>query len=184
MIEAREGVAPYRAEACKHEQQAVRKFTASNGTTHFRKQCLECGANAGSVGKREMWGVPGPVEDWDESLRLSYWERQQEQRRAYYESARQDESEQWWRWYNAYLESPQWQEKRARVLERDGHLCRAAYSACGSRRASQAHHLTYKHVGDEPLFDLIAVCAACHEHITELDRIRNGGPDGRDTSEA
>lgn len=74
----------------------------------------------------------------------------------------------WWAQYNDYLRSDKWRSKRASVLKRDGYLCQA----CLSRRASQAHHKTYDHVFDEPLFDLVAVCEQCHERITEMDRRR------------
>jgi 5-methylcytosine-specific restriction endonuclease McrA len=51
-------------------------------------------------------------------------------------------------------------------LERDGHVCQA----CLSRKATQAHHLSYEFVGHEPLFELVAVCDKCHDH---LHKIRN-----------
>ena len=37
--------------------------------------------------------------------------------------------------------------------------------------ATQAHHLTYEHMGDEFLWELKAVCRPCHErwHGTEDD---------------
>jgi hypothetical protein len=37
-------------------------------------------------------------------------------------------------------------------------------------RASQVHHLTYKHLRNEPLFELISVCVPCHDAITAMDR--------------
>jgi hypothetical protein len=67
-------------------------------------------------------------------------------------------NQEWWIKYNRYLLTPEWQDKRERVLERDAYLCQA----CLKRRASQAHHLNYKRVFNEPLFDLVAVCTTCH----------------------
>ena len=46
---------------------------------------------------------------------------------------------------------------------------------CGVRRAAQVHHLTYEHVGDELLFELVAVCGQCHDRITAQARERRGG---------
>jgi 5-methylcytosine-specific restriction endonuclease McrA len=63
--------------------------------------------------------------------------------------------------YVDYLKSDKWLAKRRAVLERDGGICQA----CLIRAATQIHHKTYKRVGDEALFDLVAVCAPCHEKI-------------------
>jgi 5-methylcytosine-specific restriction endonuclease McrA len=41
-------------------------------------------------------------------------------------------------------------------------------------RATQVHHLTYRHLGNEPLFELMAICRDCHEQLTEMDRSRLG----------
>ena len=56
-----------------------------------------------------------------------------------------------------YLESPNWKEKRKRVLDRDGNRC-----VCGEP-ATHVHHKTYENLGSEPLSDLIALCRNCHD---------------------
>jgi hypothetical protein len=61
--------------------------------------------------------------------------------------------------YHAYLESPEWLERRRAVLLRAGDRC----ELCRFRQATQVHHLTYERIGDEWLSDLIAVCRDCHE---------------------
>jgi hypothetical protein len=63
--------------------------------------------------------------------------------------------------YYAYLESPEWKAKRDVVLCRDRFLCQA----CRAAKATEAHHLTYEHLGREPLFDLIAVCRSCNARL-------------------
>lgn len=68
--------------------------------------------------------------------------------------------------YKEYLKSPLWQEKRELVLKRDNYLCQA----CLTDAAVQVHHLSYKHVFNEPLFELISVCLRCHDIITNMDR--------------
>ncbi|SEQ08941.1 HNH endonuclease [Flavobacterium urocaniciphilum] len=68
--------------------------------------------------------------------------------------------------YNEYLKSETWQFKRKSVLKRDNFICQS----CLANKATQIHHLTYKHVFNEPLFDLISVCFRCHEIITKMDR--------------
>lgn len=58
-----------------------------------------------------------------------------------------------------YYDSPEWQRKRELVFKRSGGMC----EGCGERRATQAHHDSYDHFGDEFLWELYAVCDECHE---------------------
>lgn len=60
--------------------------------------------------------------------------------------------------YPEYRQTHAWLTKREAVLERDGDRCQG----CGSE-AAEVHHLTYEHIGDEPIEDLISLCASCHE---------------------
>lgn len=83
---------------------------------------------------------------------------------------RQAESNEWWRRYNLYLRSPEWRAKAALVLDRAHHRC----EACGTRPATDVHHLTYKHVFDELLWELRAVCTECHEKLTTESRRGRG----------
>ena len=61
--------------------------------------------------------------------------------------------------YRWYLQSSAWQAKRQAVLTRAGGRC----ERCQAAEARYVHHLTYVHLCDEPLEDLIALCGACHE---------------------
>lgn len=63
-----------------------------------------------------------------------------------------------WTRYDRYLSSPEWQDRRQKVLAR----CEGVCEACRIQPATQVHHVSYKHVGNEPLFDLRGVCAECH----------------------
>ena len=62
----------------------------------------------------------------------------------------------WDRYYDLYIQSDEWKEKRREVLERDGFLC-----ICG-QRAILVHHKRYDNIGREPLSDLVALCEECH----------------------
>jgi 5-methylcytosine-specific restriction endonuclease McrA len=73
----------------------------------------------------------------------------------------QNKKNAFWINYKEYLKSERWQNKRLKVLERDKYLCQA----CLRNKATQAHHLTYERVFDEPLFDLISICTPCHEKL-------------------
>lgn len=46
-----------------------------------------------------------------------------------------------------------------RVLERANHVC----EGCGVNAATEVHHKTYKNVGNEFLFELVAICRPCHQ---------------------
>jgi DnaB-like helicase N terminal domain len=73
--------------------------------------------------------------------------------------ARLTEGGDWWSWYSEYLNSDAWKAKRRKVLDRCGGLC----EGCREDRVTEIHHLTYAHVGDELLFELVGLCDACHE---------------------
>lgn len=63
------------------------------------------------------------------------------------------------RGYRKYLQSPEWKEKRARVLAAANYRC----ELCKRKKATQVHHLTYKRIFKEPPEDLIAICRFCHD---------------------
>lgn len=67
--------------------------------------------------------------------------------------------------YHAYLKSPEWRAKRDMVLLRANKKC----ECCGEADAWQVHHLSYRYKFREPLWDLKAVCDACHVAMTALD---------------
>jgi hypothetical protein len=85
------------------------------------------------------------------------WAREQAEWAA--ERARKDRE--WLEWYDAYLASSKWRERRQLVMQRAGGMC----EGCGKAPASEVHHLTYERVGDEMLFDLVAICHPCHQRI-------------------
>jgi hypothetical protein len=77
-------------------------------------------------------------------------------------------AKEWWRRYHAYMQSAEWKRKRMLVLKREDFWC----ESCRERPATTAHHLTYAHVGHEPLFELKAICGECHKQLTDEDRKR------------
>jgi len=95
-------------------------------------------------------------EQW-EQRRRAHWN--EENARASAEIDRKNNE--WWTWYNAYLQTTEWRMRRQAVLTRDNYLCQG----CRVRRATQVHHLTYDHVGNEFLFELVAICETCHTRL-------------------
>lgn len=67
--------------------------------------------------------------------------------------------------YVSYLHSIKWHEKCERVLERDDYTC----VLCDAG-AQHVHHLTYDRIYNESLYDLVSLCAECHEAIHLLDK--------------
>lgn len=68
--------------------------------------------------------------------------------------------------YDAYLASPEWETRRQRVFERDGHRCRI----CNSPEGLQAHHRTYQRFGREEMDDLTTLCESCHQTFHDIFR--------------
>jgi hypothetical protein len=155
---------------CDHDEQSpeIRLYVDRGGRNTYYYQCMTCGQKVGNqIAHRDVpniSSVPPYDEDlaekWNAKLR-AYWE----EKRLRYDRDREEEKAQWDRDYNRYLTSAKWADKRARVLERDNYLCQA----CRRRTATQVHHLTYKNVFDEPLFDLVAICDVCHNAISPVE---------------
>lgn len=82
-----------------------------------------------------------------------------ELRRVEMERQREHETAQWQAAYQEHLRSPKWARTRQKVLER----AQGIREGCREQRATQVHHLSYRHVGDEFLWELAAVCRDCHE---------------------
>ena len=78
----------------------------------------------------------------------------------------------WWEQYTRDLDSPEWRQTRAMVIRRAQGRC----EACGHAAATQGHHTTYRHVFAEPLFELVAICRACHDRLTARDRQARAHP--------
>ena len=77
--------------------------------------------------------------------------------------------------YVTYIASPEWASKRRQVLKRAGFVC----ECCQLRRATEVHHLTYERIPDEPLDDLLALCADCQRVADERRRFRYEGYERR-----
>lgn len=79
--------------------------------------------------------------------------------------------------YDKYMSSNKWKEKRVKRLKLDNNCC----VMCGrpnngkdGKEVLQVHHITYKHLGNEPLEDLVSLCPSCHKKIHKYyNRARN-----------
>ena len=61
--------------------------------------------------------------------------------------------------YAEYLSTDDWKKKARLVHIRAGHIC----EGCRINPSEEVHHLTYRHVRKEFLFELVALCGPCHD---------------------
>lgn len=154
---------------CTCEHKELRKLVTANNSIQYKWQCVMCGATgqaiaAAKLTHEQMQNAP-PV---DRELRETYQRQKFERAGQQYRESQAEKQREWWARYNEYMNSPQWKAKRYKALVRDNWLCQS----CMEKPATQVHHTSYVHLGDEPLFELQSVCDDCHRLITEIDRGR------------
>ena len=150
---------------CEHPESEVRKQTVRGGGIHYVLQCQVCGQRASSAIARdraiELAKGREPM-PFDDAL-VEAWDKRRADNAA--EITRRFDRSVFSEEYSRYLAGPIWAEKRRRVMERAGNIC----EGCGDAVAQEVHHLSYRHVGEEFLFELVAVCYACHDRLHEND---------------
>lgn len=142
---------------CVHGDSKLRWRNAKKQSVFL--QCLNCGGTVGTAIKHSALSPSeySSLGMWDEALAKNY----SDLRLQAYESKKQEKDTAWWDWYNSYLESPAWKAKREAVLIRENWKCQG----CREKSATQVHHLSYEHAGNELLFELAAVCDECHDTV-------------------
>lgn len=70
--------------------------------------------------------------------------------------------------YAQYLQSPEWQRRRATVFRFASGRCQICYSDQGEKHV---HHRTYERLGCERISDTILLCADCHKLFHEHGRL-------------
>ena len=144
------------------------KKTKSNGGFIVNKQCFNCGKIDSKAYKFSLIGSESDVNNLpniNKTLNDLYYENKRNEIKKEYLSKRQERLNQ----LNIYYQSEKWKQKRIKVLERDGYICKA----CETNKATQVHHKSYEFFSNEPLFDLVSVCAPCHEKIERLKKENN-----------
>jgi hypothetical protein len=73
---------------------------------------------------------------------------------------------QFWRQAKAlYMASDNWERLRQERISLAQGICEARTKDCETY-ASDIHHISYAHIGDEALWDLRAVCRHCHKKVS------------------
>jgi len=99
-------------------------------------------------------------------VRMEEWEQRKaelEVQRAEAQALRDAESAAWWTRFHDYQRSDAWKAKAAVVVHRANGIC----EACGVQRATRIYRRSWAHVFHEPLFELVAVCAACFTDLQD-----------------
>lgn len=155
-------------ERCEHVLE-FRRRTLANQVVVYGTQCLRCGAwqavKKSALTDEEM----AKATSYDDDIRQVYWEESCSERQKEFDQIKQRQQREWWSTYNAYLNSSAWKRRREAVFARAKSRCEAQL-VCQGDHATEVHHVTYQHVGNEPLWELRAVCHRCHEEITNMDR--------------
>lgn len=147
------------------------KYVIEGGGIQIREQCKSCGWCSGkSLGGFTSDKI-NKLPRLDKELRDQFDTNKYSLRRQFLKRVVDKKYElkkdSWFRQYNEYLKSPQWQEKRSAVLKRDKYTCQCCLDAI----ATQVHHKSYEFVdmnGNEPAYDLVAICSPCHEKIEQM----------------
>ena len=154
---------------CEHYEQEIREITYSNESKHYVFQCLKCGSNIKGV-KKDL--VVGRINSFDIAIQenftnqqtkeIDYITSEYDKKLKLLEDNNKKEQIKTDKWYhNEYLKSPEWLIKKNKVLLRSQGIC----EGCRESEAMVVHHLTYEHIGDEFLFELVALCKECHYKI-------------------
>mgnify|MGYP000274206070 CR=1 FL=1 len=155
--------------SCEHENKEIRLRTIRGGSIQRVEQCLKCGrAVSNAYSKEKVLELTGKenIPEFDSEL-MENWEKSYAEEcksiMEGYESRKDFERAEFFQEYDKYLLSEEWAKKREKVLNRANGIC----EGCGENNANQVHHLTYKNVGAEFLFELVAICHECHDRLHE-----------------
>ncbi|MFA6962735.1 MAG: hypothetical protein WC205_18410 [Opitutaceae bacterium] len=148
---------------CAHPEKILCRRDDKNGNPRLYNQCQLCGEEVGT--RVSAKGIDSEklktLIKFDEELKRSKWASFHESYRKARLLEQNRLKDNWNECYNRYLKHPEWRAKRKLVLERAQHLC----EGCRTASAQEVHHTTYKHIGNEFLFELVAMCKPCHDRL-------------------
>ena len=154
----------WRAQECQHSECAIVERKDALNRPIFNRYCTECGLRMSSaISHATVSEVSDHSIEWFENRNANYSSGRRQALETIADEAaarlqalnRAD--------YSEYLNSDPWRRRRAKVLERASGLC----EGCMTNAATEVHHTTYQHLGNEFAFELIALCDACHSRIHE-----------------
>lgn len=147
---------------CDGENVALRQRRLRDGARQFLGQCQHCGQGTKAV---KAPALAANVPPFDAAFREA--SRAAEHQGSPEMFSTPVNSPAWRERYEAHMASDKWARLRAKVMTRSAGIC----EGCLEEPATAVHHLTYKHLGDELLWELVAVCknchARCHPHLND-----------------
>jgi len=149
------------ATGCNEHEFELVAIQARNGSLMYRRQCANCGSPSGQWISKDKIADAETLKTISADLREQYAKRRDAewkatQRRHVIQQLHEGDSD-----YADYLNSPEWKAKRLKVLRRADTIC----EGCRERKATEVHHLSYTHVGNEFLWELVAICDECHQRV-------------------
>lgn len=144
---------------CPHRHQRHVRRIHSNGTEHFGKQCMFCGAFIQYVKKDSL--SPEQilmVGDYEPSIKDAYYERQRQLRSEQFQQARAENLVK----LAEYYETDHWKAYRRFRHGLNQWLFGGLCEMCRECPAEHIHHMTYERLFRELPFDTAAVCERCH----------------------
>ena len=151
--------------SCDHIGKRLTLRPDVNGNPRFQHQCPRCGDSIGNFLSKDKAALVAPIMKlprFDEELLEQFRTRRRQEAHEKRGRERADFKE----WYHEYLRSDEWRAKARLVHTRAGGIC----EGCRQSKSTQVHHLTYRDVGAEFLWDLVAICDACHERVHEAGK--------------
>jgi len=145
---------------CGSSDTPLRRLVQRNGAEHVVAQCQRCGRRSTFIPKAMVAGLVSDISalpETDRQLRESFKAHELATNHELFSTAPANDSS-WNEAYDEYLASDKWARLREKVMTRSAGIC----EGCLEAPATEVHHLTYKHLGDELLWELVAVCRDCH----------------------
>ena len=159
---------------CHHTETTRCKKVKSNHDFEIRNQCKKCGSQIGhAIRKATLTDQEVDVlPQWDDHLGAHFAAERNKRHTTLSDQDEERIDAEWNHQYQEYRKTPEWLGKRQLVMLRAQGIC----EGCRSSSATQVHHLSYAHVGDEFLFELVAVCRKCHEKIHSPTSVPHAAP--------
>lgn len=146
---------------CTHTETTCCKKVKADSQIEIRNQCRHCGDKVGNaVRKATMTDLQiEALPIWDDRISAQFAKLRS---RFYLDTLNREKARllaDWRKRYDIYLESPEWKQRRQLVMLRAQGIC----EGCRLAQAADVHHLNYEDVGEEFLFQLVALCRKCHQ---------------------
>ena len=149
---------------CQHKKLQKVLRTVKGGSKQLVKQCLDCGTQIGSAFSQK--NLPEEPGVWNGDLARKY----DTQRKATLQSIREKHFEKQQRvsgnfsqLYYEHMKSEKWLQMRVKIFRRANNIC----EGCLEKPARDVHHLSYAHLSDELMFELVALCRECHVKVEQ-----------------